>query len=295
MTLNTTKLAAAVAAVLATTGAQAALENSLGAQTGGNSSVIFMAMDVNNSISLVIDLGLQMSAFTNSNALTSELSGPVVWDFGANTTTASVSGTTSWSSAYELFKATQSGGDFVWAVVAGDQATGTTVSPSNVIAGRGLLATGNATQAEMLAASTSGPTGTALGNFSNFLAASNNFGTHLAADNGANTATPSDGFAWMNDLMKNNFNGSLTWSYFLMNGESSTFQWQQQLVANPVVNQFGNPTSVDSLSAAPVTFTFDIATNQLILAPVPEPGTYAMLLAGLGAVGFMARRRSGRA
>jgi hypothetical protein len=27
------------------------------------------------------------------------------------------------------------------------------------------------------------------------------------------------------------------------------------------------------------------------LAPVPEPETYAMLLAGLGAVGFMARRR----
>jgi hypothetical protein len=57
------------------------------------------------------------------------------------------------------------------------------------------------------------------------------------------------------------------------------------------VNQFGNPSTVDSLSAAPITFTFDIATNQLVLAPVPEPGTYAMLLAGLAAVGFMARRR----
>jgi hypothetical protein len=91
--------------------------------------------------------------------------------------------------------------------------------------------------------------------------------------------------------MKSNFNGSLTWSYWLLNGESSTFQWQQQLVANPIVNQFGNPSTVDSLSAAPITFTFDIATNQLVLAPVPEPGTYAMLLAGLAAVGFMARRR----
>jgi PEP-CTERM motif len=96
----------------------------------------------------------------------------------------------------------------------------------------------------------------------------------------------------MNDLMKNNFNGSLTWSYFLANGESSTFQWQQQLAANPIVNQFGNPSSVDALSPAPITFSFDIATNQLVLSAVPEPGSYAMLLAGLGAVGFMARRRS---
>jgi len=31
------------------------------------------------------------------------------------------------------------------------------------------------------------------------------------------------------------------------------------------------------------------------MAPVPEPKTYAMLLAGLGLVGFMARRKAMRA
>lgn len=34
------------------------------------------------------------------------------------------------------------------------------------------------------------------------------------------------------------------------------------------------------------------AVNDLTVAAVPEPGTYAMLLAGLAAVGFMARRRA---
>jgi hypothetical protein len=290
MNLQYSKIAAALAAAFAIGAAQAAIEAPSQVATNGNSSVVFMAMDVNNSIALTIDLGLRMSDFTNSTSLTSGLTGPLTWDFSANTAPSAVTGTNAWSVAYEAFKAAQSGNDFVWGIVAGDQVNGA-ASGTNTIAGRGLLATGNATEAEMLAASTSGPTGTALGNLLNFYAASNNFGTHLSADNGANTATPASGSAWTNDLMKSNFNGSLTWSYFLANGVSSTFQWQQQLVANPVVNQFGNPTSVDSLSAAPITFTFDIATNQLVLAPVPEPGTYAMLLAGLAAVGFMARRR----
>jgi hypothetical protein len=33
--------------------------------------------------------------------------------------------------------------------------------------------------------------------------------------------------------------------------------------------------------------------GQLVLTPVPEPETYAMMLAGLGALGFLARRRQG--
>jgi len=34
-----------------------------------------------------------------------------------------------------------------------------------------------------------------------------------------------------------------------------------------------------------------IRIDDLSLAPIPEPGTYALLLAGLGVVGFMAKRR----
>lgn len=34
-------------------------------------------------------------------------------------------------------------------------------------------------------------------------------------------------------------------------------------------------------------------TGNVTLAPVPEPETYALMLAGLGAIGYMARRRKG--
>jgi hypothetical protein len=37
--------------------------------------------------------------------------------------------------------------------------------------------------------------------------------------------------------------------------------------------------------------TFVSDSGNLMTAPIPEPETYAMLLAGLGLIGFMTRRR----
>lgn len=41
-------------------------------------------------------------------------------------------------------------------------------------------------------------------------------------------------------------------------------------------------------------FAIDATTNTLVYAPIPEAETYAMMLAGLGLVGFMVRRRNFR-
>jgi hypothetical protein len=59
-----------------------------------------------------------------------------------------------------------------------------------------------------------------------------------------------------------------------------------------------------SLLAGPLTLTVIGTLNEggsysgtlnLLLAPVPEPETYAMMLGGLGLLGFMARRRKNKA
>ncbi len=272
---------ALAAAALAAGGAHAAIDN----VSTGNSSLLFLAVDVDANISLIIDLGINVNDFVNNNALTSELTTPKTWNFATNESTLSTSGN-DWTAAYNTFVAGQTGGNFLWGVIGGDNATGG-VAPTN---NRSLYATGNATQAQMLGMNTSTPPSTALTTTANFIATVNNLGTNQSAANGAAATTPADGLAYVPESVRENFGGQLSWGYLLANGETSTFQRVQQF-ANPLVFQFGNPTTQDSLSAAPIGFTFDIATNTLTLAPVPEPGTYAMLLAGLAAVGFMARRR----
>jgi hypothetical protein len=51
-------------------------------------------------------------------------------------------------------------------------------------------------------------------------------------------------------------------------------------------------TFVDALGFTSLTFSTTGIAFEIAAAPVPEPETFALLLAGFAAVGFMARRRS---
>lgn len=287
---------AAAAALVTAGGAQAGLDN-VTPVNFGNSSVLFVAVDTTASISFSADLGLNMIDLLPGAARTA--AGTTTgWSFINNTSTDLAITGNAWSAAYATFLSTASAPNIRWGVIAGDQVQGSglTVTATNVIAGRGWLATGTPTIAQMTNASTSAPTGNGLTAMNNFYASTAALlpSTFVTANNGAGTATSGGAFG----AMVGTFGGPLTWNYLTANGVASTFQYQRQTVANPDVFQIGGVTTLldSTFNALPTTFNFDFASGNLVMAtPVPEPGTYAMLLAGLAAVGFMARRRSNRA
>ena len=62
--------------------------------------------------------------------------------------------------------------------------------------------------------------------------------------------------------------------------------WHATLLSNAVIG--GAPAQFSGVDAG----TILASVNNVTVTPVPEPETYAMLLAGLGLVGFAARRRA---
>jgi hypothetical protein len=296
-------LMALAIASLAAFSAQAAITPGTGV---GNSSVLFVAQDNGLTESIVIDLGVNLADFlqiqTNLIATAGTLSAAgtaAVWNFGAvgaggDTRTvngSAVTGDYNWSSTLATFIANASGG-YKWGVIAGDNNSSTTLDATNTIKQRNFLATGaTTTQANINGLSTSTPIVNANNNLTNFIAG-NVGGTHATNAEGAQINVSGGGY--LNPVMKGTAGGNLTWNYLANVGVTQNV-FNVNNVTNPIVYQLGSSYGVDTLltSDAAATFTFDGSTlTYTVPTLVPEPGTYAMLLAGLAAVGFISRRRS---
>jgi hypothetical protein len=294
MKLKLNALALAVLVVGAAGGASAAI-NLPGSTSIGNGSVLFVAIDSTNNTSFIADLGLNMSDFVPGATRTTGGSS-INWNFSANTSSDSTVTGNNWSGAFTTFAAAQTGGDLTWGVIAADSIAGTSVSVTNALIGRGWLATGSPDVSQMTAASTSAPTGNGLTALTNYYAAVNNFGTIAGANNGAAAVDGTNGLAYLDNSgsIAGNFNGANTWNYLVASTATSPFQYQQQIAADPNVFQIGDPQSANNaLSTNPGTFAFNVSNGNLTwnVAAVPEPSNFAMLLAGLAAIGTLVRRR----
>jgi hypothetical protein len=78
----------------------------------------------------------------------------------------------------------------------------------------------------------------------------------------------------------------------IFNGSASGTSWSQNLLSGLSLLQGNNTLTFNSLAVGDIGAHIDnVSVMQTSVAAIPEPETYAMFLAGLGLLGFAARRR----
>ena len=283
MKLKLKLMAAAVALVAASGAAQAAIATS----TSGNGSLVLFAYDTSAHTTAMFDLGVEMDSFLPSAM---SAGGSITWNLG----TSSVAGT----GAYTGFSSTLNYGstfaDFAsassvkWGVFALDS-TGTALGQDRV------LSTSNTALATIKTQTKANLTNFGPSQVDTFLAGHNLSvgqssvanGASLSSDPGVNAAANhsngfgnSDKFRDKATFVATAFAGTAQ-SFYMLDTNTGT------LASTALVTQFGN-------AAGNATFLYNDTAGTLTfnqVAAIPEPSEYALMLAGLGMLGFMARRR----
>lgn len=269
------KLMAAAVALAASAGANAAMDNVM----TGNGSLAFIALDFTGSpVSVMMDLDFNVDSF-----LPTAMSAPgttIQWNFNTNSLTvngiASGSTQTNWSNAMSSFNALAQSTETKWGVIAGDSmSTSGSTTPirylSTAAPGTTLATMQNQTKA----------------NLSGFSLVDILYNANNLLQTVENGSTASSGQAYVGD--GGSFGTLGKWQ-----NKSSWVTWANVgETANFYMADGNNGISSTKALITPYAGDFTYAAGVLTysVAAVPEPSEYALMLAGLGMIGFMARRR----
>lgn len=266
-TMKKTMVAAAIAAMAMSGAANAAMNVTAGA-LGGDSSLILTLLDSTAGVSATFDLGFNKSTF-NTAANSS-------WNINSGNYTSA------WDS---FFAAGATAANTQYSVFAGD-ATGTAVGSQSLFTTSAIAVLPTVT-------------GTSLSNmqgvFDTYILANNALGNHGAVADGASFVTAATGGnAYAGVGVAYGTAGKIG----NIGGDTNAVLGTDMNVWNIVRASTNNITNATAtkLSVAGFNPYFSMAdtgalTYTASVAAVPEADTYAMFLAGLGLMGFIARRR----
>lgn len=257
-------LALAAALALTAGAANAALTKGDNITTG--SSLMLIAYDTDAQVSYVKDLG----TYTNDFYTTGKLS-PASWLVNDG----------EWSE----FLAASTVSNINWLVL-GYQASGAAVESRKIMT----TAQVGTTHEQILTGNNNNLNNT-FTTLTNFVGAASLTGTHLQEDNGSSFNQVGEGpggNAYFMGVDRSNAQGNLKYQTNNLLGATAEFVF----LARPGTSGLATP-----LFQQPGYFTFgadNTGAYTLSYAPVPEPSTYALMVAGLAAVGLVARRRAAR-
>ncbi|MBT9460143.1 MAG: PEP-CTERM sorting domain-containing protein [Rugosibacter sp.] len=269
------KLMAAAVALAASAGANAAMDNF----ASGNGSLAFVALDFTGApISVMMDLDFNVDSFLP--AAMSASGTTIQWNFNTNSLTvngiASGSTQTNWSNALGSFSAVAQSAETKWGVIGGDS----------------ISLSGSTTQIRYLSTAAPGTTlatmqGQTKSNLSGFAGVDALYNANNLLQTAENGSTASSGQAWVGD--GGSFGNAGKWQ-----NKSSWVTWAN--VGETADFYMADGNNGISSTRALITpyageFTYAAGVLTYAVAAVPEPSEYALMLAGLGMIGFMARRR----
>lgn len=261
------------------------------------SSVLFVAQDnAGTKGSYSADLGRLMADLLPTGALNAGNT-TATWNLATNAVTVNgvaQSGGFQYSAQWTSFQTLLAGSSYQWGVFAADSnyVAGTATDGYNL-----LFTTSVANRSFSVSddAIFNSP-----GNVDQYISTNQGLGTHQAGVNGAATVSNS-GTQYLGTTLAANGEGSLGpaglgGNNFLNNVNSAAVVMRTQFDSvNNVTTTYQLGLAGQSVAGivdgTEATFTFDGTTLTYQVSAVPEPQTYAMLLAGLAAVGFVARRR----
>lgn len=265
------KAIAAAVILVASIPAQAAIATG----ASGNSSFVLTVFDQTASVQASFDLGIN---YLNFNQVAAAGAVSNVTDLGT-TLTWNLASNPDYASAWTPFIAVATSPNIRWGVSAVDNAG----APG--AGARGYISTRTAPAVSM----TNQQLLNALGPVDTFINNENFFG-HTAANGSLFTASAATGFTLYGNG-NNRLGGSAAGPLNLVSGLNSSALVEQRTtgstsgVAQNVGTLFTNGASFTLGSNGVLTY----ATNPA--APIPEADTWAMMLLGLGFMGFVARRK----
>ena len=273
-------LAAALVLAAVAVPAQASIDSAV----TGNSSFILTVFDKVANISAAFDLGKNYSDFNLSSSLLSGNGSGVASNVNAAGTSFSwdLAANADYSTAWSTFLASATLANTTYAITAAD-GVGTGAASRGYIT---TLATNSAANLSTSAVVT------AIGNFQTYTNglpfAPSTFENHSTVADGSNVATA----APASTLYNSNRVGGTTVGATTVGAIGSSLGVVQVLTG---ASSFANTTQTVFSNQYGVS-TFTLGTNGKLsyvaaVAPVPEADTWAMMLLGLGFMGFVARRK----